>query len=355
MCNTVKVARHSQNSRWPTSMKDIMPHGGKVTTQAFLRWAVYAEDMAFTAFGVLGHMVKICGSLIIGDITANTGVGEIFVSTSSVVQPHDDSESYHDRLAVAQNSASVPHTPRLSSTLRRPLLPKYSPSSSQPEKRKWCRPFEFFDWAIVSSLARQILVDHPELQPQLTELHADIVVARRMIEDPLHTVHRVLADAKSRTRCHAQGCPQSLASTGTEFKRCSACRVVAYCGKACQTRAWKTGPHAHKHICAQIKALIAKGGGLDDRDVFVKKCREASVSADEALKVAKWDFNPGMTASKLEGRPVANIDSDGEAEFNEMFWQLNPDKHPQAAERWERMRSYWESDKVVRAAPTPTI
>jgi hypothetical protein len=71
MCNTVKVAQNSQNRRWPTSTKDIMPHGGKVTTQAFLRWAHYAEDMAFTAFGVLGHMVKICGSLIISDIAAN--------------------------------------------------------------------------------------------------------------------------------------------------------------------------------------------------------------------------------------------------------------------------------------------
>ncbi|KAJ7881149.1 hypothetical protein B0H13DRAFT_2345240 [Mycena leptocephala] len=137
-------------------------------------------------------------------------------------------------------------------------------------------------------------------------------------------VHRVLVTAKSRTRCHAPGCPHSLASTGTEFKRCAACRVAAYCGKACQTRAWKSDPHAHKQICAQIKTLIAKGGGLDDRDAFVENCRNANVSADEAL----------------ERKP------DGASDFDEMFWKLRPNQHPQYAEHWERMCSYWDSDNL---------
>jgi hypothetical protein len=72
---------------------------------------------------------------------------------------------------------------------------------------------------IFSALARQILADHPELQLLIGKLHSDIIVAQWAIEDPLHTVHRVLVAAKSRTRCHAPGCPYSLASTGTEFKR----------------------------------------------------------------------------------------------------------------------------------------
>ncbi|KAJ7132335.1 hypothetical protein C8R44DRAFT_731025 [Mycena epipterygia] len=127
--------------------------------------------------------------------------------------------------------------------------------------------------------------------------------------------------------------PQSLASTGEEFKHCSACRVVAYCGKACQTRAWKAGTHAHKRICAQIKTLVAKGGGLDDWDAFVRNCREAKVSADEALEVAKWEFNPAVGPLNL-GR---SANADGAAEF----WQLNPDKHPAAAERFARFGHYW--------------
>ncbi|KAJ6607014.1 hypothetical protein B0H10DRAFT_1629507, partial [Mycena sp. CBHHK59/15] len=59
--------------------------------------------------------------------------------------------------------------------------------------------------------------------------------------------------------CHAAGCPQSIAATGHEFKRCSACRVVAYCSKECQARAWTARAGAHKRICAKIQVLIARG------------------------------------------------------------------------------------------------
>jgi hypothetical protein len=153
MCNTVKVAQNSQNRRWPTSTKDIMPHGGKVTTQAFLRWAHYAEDMAFTAFGVLGHMVKVCGSLIISDIAANPEAGEIFVSTGwrmcrdatealcdeVLYVPHARDDNEHDDRRL--NSASAPRSRLFSSSLRQPLRRKYSLSSSQVEKRKWCNSY----------------------------------------------------------------------------------------------------------------------------------------------------------------------------------------------------------------------
>ncbi|KAJ7881147.1 hypothetical protein B0H13DRAFT_936617 [Mycena leptocephala] len=380
MCNTVKVAQNSQNSRWPTSTKDIMPHGGKITTKAFLRWAHYGEDLAFTAFGVLGHMAKICGSLIIGDITANPDVGEDFVSTGwrmchdatdGLCDP-DDHSDFPDRLSLAADfrqratfaavflESATTFAPEIFPVLLAgrearmvqllSLILEVRDAPSVYLDPELDAQFEFFDWTIFSALARQILADHPELQPLIGKLHSDIIVVQWAIEDPLHTVHQVLVAAKSRTRCHAPGCPHSLASTGTEFKRCAACRVAAYCGKACQTRAWKSGPHAHKQICAQVKTLIAKGGGLDDRDAFVENCRKANVSADEALEVAKWEFNPGvpMTASKWNGNdPAANsANPDGASDFDEMFWKLRPNQHPQYAEHWERMCSYWDSDNL---------
>jgi hypothetical protein len=87
--------------------------------------------------------------------------------------------------------------------------------------------------------------------------------------------------------------------------------------------------------------LIAKGGGLDDRDAFVENCRKANISADEALEVAKWEFNPGMSASQSEG--PAN--TDGADEFNEMFWRYHPHQHPQGREHRARLnsirRKYW--------------
>ncbi|KAF9049284.1 hypothetical protein BDZ89DRAFT_1057641 [Hymenopellis radicata] len=378
MCNTVKVAKNSQNKRWPTSTKDIMPNGGKVTTKAFLRWSHYSDDMAFTAFGILGNMVKICGSLIIDDIAANADSGEDFVSTgfrmcrdatTALCHRDNDHSEYHERQSLAAEfyqratfaavflESATTFAPEIFQVLvagrERKMVQLLSLILElRDAPTVWLDPdlerqFEFFDWTIFSKLARQILADHPELQ--LGKLHEDIVLTQRAIEDPLFTAHQVLIAAKSRARCHAPGCPQSLASTGTEFKRCAACRVVAYCGKACQTRAWKTGPHAHKHICAKIKTLIAQGGGLDDRDAFVRNCREAKVSADEALAVAKWNFDPGMTISQSEGS-VPN--TDGADGFDEMFYQLNPSQHPQYPERWAKITAYWDK-RMAEAEPAP--
>ncbi|KAJ7683561.1 hypothetical protein B0H17DRAFT_1205068 [Mycena rosella] len=368
--NSVKVALNLQNSRWPTSTKDIIPYGGKITTQMFISWARYRDDLAFTAFGILGHMVKICGSLIIGDITTNPDVGEAFISTGLRMCGHatealclppgrGHDTDYEDDLAVA---AEFRHRATFAAVFLEAattLAPEIFTSLIAGREAKMVQllslileishaytislavdleaQFEPFDWSVFAGWARQILADHPELQPMIGELHRDIVLSQRAIEDPLDTVHRVLAAAKSRTRCHGPGCPQSLASTGQEFKRCAACRVVAYCGKACQTRAWKSGPHAHKLICAQIKALVAKGGVLDDRVAFVRNCRAAGVSVEEALEVAKWEFNTGMAASASEG--PANADSAGD--FNKLFWLLNPSRHPGYAQRMERMHNYW--------------
>ncbi|KAJ7652211.1 hypothetical protein B0H17DRAFT_1215052 [Mycena rosella] len=367
----VMVAQNMHNRRWPTSTKDIIPYGGKITTQMFLRWANYTEDIAFTTFGILGHMVKICGTLIIGDMTANAELGDVFISTGwrmcrdatkALCNPHDDSE-YSDRLAVAAEfrqratfaasflesaTALAPEifaaliagreakTVQLLSLILE-VCHAYSISSDPTLDAQ----FKGFDWTIFLRWARQILADHPELQPLLGKLHRDIVASQRTIEDPLDTVYHVLAAAKSRARCHAPRCGQSLASAAATWKCCGACRVVAYCGKPCQTRAWKSGPHPHKRICAHITALVDKGGGLDDRDAFVRNCRVTNVSAEEALKVVKWEFNP-VEAPPLNDDEESFANADGAAEFDALYWQLHPNEHPAAAECWERTGSYWE-------------
>ncbi|KAJ7777430.1 hypothetical protein B0H16DRAFT_957553 [Mycena metata] len=377
MANTVKVAKNVQNSRWPTCTKDILPHGAENTVKAFLRWACFAEDMAFTTFGALGHMVKICGSLIVSDITANSEFGDVFVSTGlrvcrdaakAVCSVHGE---YHDQLVAAaefcqratfvgvflESATSVApeiyaailpsHEEKMVQLMS--LILELRTANSVAFEPVLEAQFEFFDWTIFSTLARQILVDHPDLQLPTGEFHRDIVTTQRAIEDPLLMAYKALVTAKSRTRCHAPGCPQSLASAGCEWKRCSACRVAAYCGKPCQTRAWKSGPYAHKTICPQIKALVTKGGGLDDQDAFIRNCRAADVSADEALNVAKWEFHPTLTSSAKPRLPMILGNTAGAAEFdptavdfNDVYWRLHPNQHPGYAERMKRVFAQFE-------------
>ncbi|KAJ7089367.1 hypothetical protein B0H15DRAFT_284696 [Mycena belliarum] len=350
MANAVKVAQNAQARRWPTSTKDIMPYGGKTTTHMLLRWANYTEDIAFTAFGILGHIVKICGTLIIDDITANQDVGEVFVSTGwricrdatkVLCTTDEDDEDYSRKLAVAaefRQRATFAAGFLEAATM---LAPEIFPALIAGREGKMVQlfslilevahaysvsadptldaQFESFNWSRFSEWACQILADHSDLQPLLGKLHRDIARSQRTIEDPLDTVYRVLAAAKASARCHAPGCTESMASTGQEFKRCSACRVAGYCCKDCQIRAWKSNPNPHKRICAQIKALVDKGGGLDDRDRFVSNCRETKVSAEEVLEVARWDFNTRVVESD------SKANTDGAVEFDELYWQLNPD------------------------------
>ncbi|KAJ7780248.1 hypothetical protein DFH07DRAFT_467999 [Mycena maculata] len=364
--NSVKAARSSQNSRWPRSTTDILPYGGKIATQAFVRWAHYTEDMAFTAFGILGHMVKICGTLIIGDMTANADIGEAFVSTgfrmcrdgtTAICGLHDDCS---DQLAAAAEfrqratfaagflEAATTLAPEIFAVLVATrelkmvqllsLILEVCDAYSVAFDPELDAQFKSADWTIFSTRALRILSDHPELHSKLGKLHRSIVAGQRAIEDPLHTAYSVLAAAKSRTCCHAPGYPHSLATTGREFKRCAACRVAAYCSKASQARAWKSGRYAHKQICSHIVSLLATGGELGD--AFVRNCRAAEVSAEDALLVTKWEFNPSVAASDAGRRANAEVF----AELNEVFWQLHPDQHPQAAERFERISKYWAGD-----------
>jgi hypothetical protein len=57
------------------------------------------------------------------------------------------------------------------------------------------------------------------------------------------------------SRCHAKACPRqsSTSVASLKYKKCP-CKLVAYCGRECQTKDWKT----HKPVCKLGKACIKK-------------------------------------------------------------------------------------------------
>ncbi|KAF9528136.1 hypothetical protein CPB83DRAFT_358521 [Crepidotus variabilis] len=77
-----------------------------------------------------------------------------------------------------------------------------------------------------------------------------------------------LVEFHQETRCRAYGCPGSIQSAGNNFQRCSHCQIVSYCGRECQTRAWRDEKFPHKRVCPIIRLLIDTAGGLD---MFVNK------------------------------------------------------------------------------------
>jgi hypothetical protein len=98
---------------------------------------------------------------------------------------------------------------------------------------------------------------------------------------PAEFVCSMMRHAKSIQFCFAPGCPESAQSSGRVYMRCSGCRVVAYCGKDCQRRAWADENHPHSSICKKMKQVYDVGGNylhLDKvQDKFVQEMRRANI------------------------------------------------------------------------------
>ncbi|KAJ7757686.1 hypothetical protein DFH07DRAFT_819022 [Mycena maculata] len=97
---------------------------------------------------------------------------------------------------------------------------------------------------------------------------------------PLRQLPLLLVGWKRTMRCYAMSCQESLQTSQT-FKRCSACKVISYCGPNCQKLAWA----AHKPICKTIAKITRDGGGDIDSEAFRLNCEAGKVDFRDAQVV----------------------------------------------------------------------
>lgn len=84
------------------------------------------------------------------------------------------------------------------------------------------------------------------LQPELIEKYSDKEwPVPAAVVNNLKDISRVLRSGPL-TADACDHCGTRQGADGTELRRCSVCRVARYCGKECQTRAWRAG---HKADC----------------------------------------------------------------------------------------------------------
>ena len=69
--------------------------------------------------------------------------------------------------------------------------------------------------------------------------------------------------AKFQLRCSVSACPNSIQSTGRKFQRCTKCRLALYCGRECQTKAWRYKEYPHSKTCQVVNKLVQLGRGED--------------------------------------------------------------------------------------------
>lgn len=139
------------------------------------------------------------------------------------------------------------------------------------------------------------------------------------VQDAIDMGHNIARDSnkglwllmhhfKNGQECCAVECPESYQTSVGEdfqFQRCGGCRVVAYCGKECQVRAWKDKRLPHRDICKSLSMVMdACGNHLDNADKFTKNVKKAKIPEAVMRKNVVWLSSLLRIKSRKDGVPA---------------------------------------------------
>jgi hypothetical protein len=170
------------------------------------------------------------------------------------------------------------------STIESPIIPQTYTSQMKP---------------IIDTLAHYASVLWTTVPEQMTTPRARIHSAIRSAMDnlakpspPADFAYATMRHARSIQFCFAPGCPESAQSSGRVYMRCSGCRVVAYCSKACQKRAWTDEHVPHRNICKKMKQVYDVGGDYlrreEDQAKFVQEMKKAKIKDVVLKEIGIW-------------------------------------------------------------------
>ncbi|KAF9528172.1 hypothetical protein CPB83DRAFT_855023 [Crepidotus variabilis] len=145
------------------------------------------------------------------------------------------------------------------------------------------------------------MVCHPLLAQYYKELQGGQLTKRTPTIESNSITHlpgkrenflNILPAVRKRPYCCAWGCSKSVQEAGAEFKACSACNLVKYCGRTCQKLDWKgfyqsgepfKDPQLrHAYICSLLKRFntYSKDTNAIAEDVVLED--------EEWLKLSAW-------------------------------------------------------------------
>ncbi|KAJ7158039.1 hypothetical protein C8R43DRAFT_1064840 [Mycena crocata] len=305
----IKFVAKGAKATWPKNITDVIPAGGETTVKAMILWH-NVLDHDLVVFSLLEVMVRICQTLIMPHIAASALPG-LMVSSGRALFDRTyvalDSPSINERrqsantffhqaspidsflLCVLRTGIGEVEFPRGTETKLVQLcnlMIHISTDPRLPSKRVGDARILLMGctmWAGRSyRMFHMYLPPRPPilLHPNVAKFDAMSFPPPESIRNLRDTVHTALSDAREDMCCSAIGCTRSLQSTGKNFMRCGRCRVVSYCGKECQTRAWKEEEYPHRRLCRIFSMLISiAGAAATDPQAH---------SRDEALR--KWDL-----------------------------------------------------------------
>lgn len=75
---------------------------------------------------------------------------------------------------------------------------------------------------------------------------------------------------------------------GAALKKCSKCRLVSYCGQACQIQHWKDGGHKRFCLTPLERALPTPSNQKVDDTVRKRKSRECAICSEDLIASASF-------------------------------------------------------------------
>ena len=323
--NATDATRAGGQVMWPTKPHDLLPYGAKASIEALISWVGITHNPI--SLGTLGSMLEICKLQIVPHIAGSETLANYLVNITEVVR----------MVWIAQQQApeSTDVTPTFClDDLKRITFFCHMFVDLCHEKE--LQKFVVGSVEKILWMGDIVLKWLPELQASIQPLSSsakhDIEYTRTYYIALCSLVHRYFEKAFDSTkyhplivshslwrmtqkenpvemtfegflrlagdqRCCAPGCLETFSSAGRKFNNCAGCKLILYCSKPCQTRAWKHTTVPHKSICKKMGTLVELTslpskltdpiGGMAFAQAFKAKGIDEVIAADVAIHLKK--------------------------------------------------------------------
>lgn len=162
------------------------------------------------------------------------------------------------------------------------------PTHHRREMEGWTR--NLAQYAAILYLSFFEVMDLPQPSPGST-IHKAVGASLQCTFTPSHVALELLCRTKDTQTCFAIGCTESFQTYGEHFQRCAQCRVISYCSKSCQKKAWSDDRLPHKSICKKIGQVVKAGGShlrLGDHNDFARCMEKARIPDSLLHDITVW-------------------------------------------------------------------
>ncbi|KAF9480714.1 hypothetical protein BDN70DRAFT_992508 [Pholiota conissans] len=355
------VAKGTSRS-WPIRPTDLIPNGADNLVENMLQWYRFVPDTII--FHVTGLVLRLCQALLIPSLIRYKFSHTVIQSCRQLVDitmadfAQDIDEEGRIRLvqrfqfrvsdyaAYLRNLQELNNTkPDCYSELMRGCETKAmqissiflylssDPKMSSHNISEVVDEFVMFGqilfrWFHMHLYPRPDMPVHPKVEKLDS---ATFPPPASLFRDPAQSALLAIHAFRTDRHCSAYKCTNSFQSAGKEFQRCARCKVVAYCGRECQTKAWKDLKFPHKQTCSVLRNLMALGGGSTlfygegaatymAFPAILGNWKMAAIHEDDLLLIDDW--NKLITESRGYPMPDGTEWTPGYDDYNEIIATL---------------------------------